>query len=213
MNAHTAKRPRAVVMTIALIMATVLVMSGCSSSSQPQPFQMVFCGNPMDTSQIESYGNSLSASMPELTIEGQAPVFTSILAGDGASKDDTLTGVAGQTKFTAMIAGKEIDVAICTLDAAEVQARNESFMPLEEIFTAQELEQLGDRQVSYELTEVKDGEEVPTGERTPACGVTLTSDSSLAAIFGDQPVAVFVADNSPNADLAKKVMRHLVGMP
>ena len=67
-----------------------------------------------------------------------------------------------------------MDVAICTLDAAEIQARNESFMPLDQIFTAEELAQLGDRQLCFELADLKDGEETPTGQYTPACGVSLT---------------------------------------
>ncbi len=212
MQAHfNVKRSRIFTVGTAVFIAAALLLSGCSASNQVKPFQMVFCGNPLDASKIESYGANLSSSMPQLTVENQDPVFTPILAGEGLTQEDQITGAAGQTKFTALIAAQEIDVAICTLDTAEIQARNESFMPLDQIFTAEELEQLGDRQLSFELTELKDGEEVPTGQNTPACGVALTADDELAAIFGDQPIGVFVADNSPNAELAKEVMRQLAG--
>lgn len=212
MQAHfNVKRSRIFTVGTAVFIAAALLLSGCSASNQVKPFQMVFCGNPLDASKIESYGANLSSSMPQLTVENQDPVFTPILAGEGLTQEDQITGAAGQTKFTALIAAQEIDVAICTLDTAEIQARNESFMPLDQIFTAEELEQLGDRQFSFELTELKDGEEVPTGQNTPACGVALTADDELAAIFGDQPIGVFVADNSPNAELAKEVMRQLAG--
>ena len=212
MQAHfNVKRSRIFTVGTAVFIAAALLLSGCSASNQVKPFQMVFCGNPLDASKIESYGANLSSSMPQLTVENQAPVFTPILAGEGLTQEDQITGAAGQTKFTALIAAQEIDVAICTLDTAEIQARNESFMPLDQIFTAEELEQLGDRQLSFELTELKDGEEVPTGQNTPAGGVALTADDELAAIFGDQPIGVFVADNSPNAELAKEVMRQLAG--
>lgn len=212
MQAHfNVKRSRIFTVGTAVFIAAALLLSGCSASNQVKPFQMVFCGNPLDASKIESYGANLSSNMPQLTVENQDPVFTPILAGEGLTQEDQITGAAGQTKFTALIAAQEIDVAICTLDTAEIQARNESFMPLDQIFTAEELEQLGDRQLSFELTELKDGEEVPTGQNTPACGVALTADDELAAIFGDQPIGVFVADNSPNAELAKEVMRQLAG--
>lgn len=212
MQAHfNVKRSRIFTVGTAVFIAAALLLSGCSASNQVKPFQMVFCGNPLDASKIESYGANLSSSMPQLTVENQDPVFTPILAGEGLTQEDQITGAAGQTKFTALIAAQEIDVAICTLDTAEIQARNESFMPLDQIFTAEELEQLGDRQLSFELTELKDGEEVPTGQNTPACGVALTADDELAAIFGNQPIGVFVADNSPNAELAKEVMRQLAG--
>lgn len=175
MQAHfNVKRSRIFTVGTAVFIAAALLLSGCSASNQVKPFQMVFCGNPLDASKIESYGANLSSSMPQLTVENQDPVFTPILAGEGLTQEDQITGAAGQTKFTALIAAQEIDVAICTLDTAEIQARNESFMPLDQIFTAGELEQLGDRQLSFELTELKDGEEVSTGQNTPACGVALT---------------------------------------
>ena len=195
----------------AAVLSAVLCLGGCSAAGEPKPFQMVFCANPLDAAQVEPFGAELAEAMPQLTLEGQPPVFTPILAGGSSTHDDSLTGAAGQTKFTALIAAQEIDVAICTLDAASIQARNESFMPLDQIFTAGELEQLGDRQISYELTELKDGVETPTGQRTPACGVALAASDSLAAVFGEQPIGVFVADNSPNASLAKEVMRRLAG--
>lgn len=213
MQAHfNAKRSRIFTAGTAVFIAAALPLSGCSASNQAQPFQMAVCGNPLDAAQVESYGAKLSSDMPQLTLEGQAPVLTPVLAGKGLTREDEITGAAGQAKFTALIAAQEVDVAICTLDAAEIQARNESFMPLDQIFTAEELAQLGDRQLCFELTELKDGEEIPTGQYTPACGVSLTSNSELTAIFGDQPVGVFVADNSPNASLAKEVMRRLAGL-
>ncbi len=180
MQAHfNVKRSRIFTVGTAVFIAAALLLSGCSASNQVKPFQMVFCGNPLDASKIESYGANLSSNMPQLTVENQDPVFTPILAGEGLTQEDQITGAAGQTKFTALIAAQEIDVAICTLDTAEIQARNESFMPLDQIFTAEELEQLGDRQLSFQLTELKDGEEVPSRQIPPPVASPLPPMTNL----------------------------------
>ena len=127
----------------------------------------------------------------------QSLSFSSIIMGSGNTQDAKLQDAIGQSQFAAMIAAREIDIILCTLDKDDILAKSDSFMPLEKIFSTEELTELVDLLIAHET------------DATPY-GVILTDTETLTPVFGDVPIGIFLADNCPNPSLAKEFMRNLV---
>ena len=190
---------------------------GCSSkSSKATPFQIVFCSLYVNENAVSEYGAFLQNKMPELIIEGKAPVFTPMIMGEVKNDieagiiNDPMMGMGGIIKMTTMVSTNEIDLMISDMENAARQARGDMFKPLEEVFTDDEISALKDRLLSFEILNVEGYEPTPTGEKTPVCGINITGNENMKKIFGDQEVGIFILANAKNLELAKDVIRSLL---
>ena len=190
-----------------LCMMSVLLLAGCTSSSNV--FEAAFCAPMLDANLVDDTGAALTEALPEIRIEGQEPVFSYVFAG--SIPDDPMSGAAGQTRITGMLMAQELDVIIATPEVARVQAVNELFMPLSELFSPQELDMLAGRTIKYEFVDVMNGQEVPTGKYTEECGIDITGHEHLTSLLGDQKLGVYVAANTDHPEQAKALIRYLAG--
>jgi len=208
----------------ALILICFLVLicvSGCSSGSKKaSSFQMAFCAAHVDERAVTSFGTSMTSRMPELTIDGKAPQFLSMMMG-GQARSEALPGLGasdpmlimgGIVRISSMVAAGELDVMVADMENAARDARGSIFMPLKDIFTEAELADISLTRelLSFELVDTASEIPAPTGEMTPLCGIEVSGNDQIRAIFGNQKVGVFIIANTKNPDLAKAVMISLV---
>jgi len=191
--------------TLILCLLLCLFLTGCSPHSKS--FDVAFCAPYLDANLVDDTGSALTEALPSL--QAASPVFSYVLAGD--IPDDLMAGTLGQTKLTGMLMAQEADVIIATPEVARVQAVNELFMPLDQLFTPEELSDLAERTLKYEFVDVIEGREVPTGQHTEVCGINITGHELLTPLLGDQTLGVYVAANTDSPEQAKALIRYLVG--
>lgn len=196
----------------------IIIFTGCSSASaRGSSFQMAFSALYMNSTAIGEYGTALTNKMPELTIDGNAPHFIPVFAGvvennfETGVLHDPMMGLAGMMQMSMLVMSGDLDLVVATLDNAARDARNDMFIPLDEIFTAEEMAAFGDRLLSFEHVDTDGFDTWPTGEMTPICGINITGNEDMRKIFGNQEIGVFIVANTGNLDLAKGVMLSLVG--
>jgi hypothetical protein len=208
---------RKVLLLVVMVFTLFTVLSGCSSQEKETSFQMAFTSLFICQDAIDEYGESLARDMPELTIDGNAPVFTPIISGavennpEEGILNDPMLGMAGMMQMTALTAIGGLDVVVSDMENAARNARGDMFIPLDELFNADELANMTDRYISFDYVESADSYEfVPTGEKTPVCGINITGNEEMKKIFGNQEIGVFIVANTKNMDLAKAVMLSLI---
>ena len=203
---------------IALVVCLfTMSLAGCSpSTARDAPFQIVFASLYMNETAISDYAVTLSNDLPDLTINGNAPMLTPVIAGEIKNDPeagiirDPMMGIAGMMKTSMLVAAGELDVVVASLDNAARDARGEMFLPLDEVFTADELASLGDRLLSFDHIDTDGYETWLTGAKTPVCGIDITGNEEMRAIFGNQKIGVFIVANTRNLELAKEVMLSLM---
>ena len=179
-------------------------------------FKLFFSSLTINENAISIYANSLLNEMPELIIEGNNPLFTSMIMGDVQNDmesgilNDPMLAIGGMMKLPALIAAGEIDVMICDMENAARNARGDMFLPLGEIFTDDELAAISGRLLSFDLVETDGYETVATGEKTPVCGIDISDNDAMKSIFGNREIGVFIISNTKNIDLARAVMLSLI---
>ena len=197
-----------------LCMFFILGLSGCGGggSRGPSPFQAAFLALAMNDQAVADLGTSLSDRLPELTIDGRAPLFTTMPMGDdqsagGAMRMDPMMGMGMTVRFSALIASSEIDVVIANMDNAARFSRSDFFAPLSDILSENEIAQLGDRLLSFELVDIDGTAAVGTGEFTAVVGFDISDNDQIREIFGNQEVGIFVIGNSGKLDLSRAMLR------
>jgi hypothetical protein len=199
--------------TILIACGLLVCLSGCSSKEkEPPPFQIVFTSFYINESAVSEYGASLVNDIPELSIDGKAPLFTPMIMGEARNNlesgtvGDPMMAMAGIMRLTTLVASGEIDIIISDLDNAARNARGGLFLPLSDVCTADDLAALNDRLLSFDLLSNDGYEPTPTGEKTPICGINITGNERIRRIFGDQEIGVFIVANTKNLELAKRVI-------
>jgi len=190
---------------------------GCSGNkSKTAPFQMVFCSLSINDKAVSDFGASLLKEIPELTIDGKAPMFTPMIMGEvkndieAGVMSDPMMGMAGIMKMVAIVSTSDLDVFVSDMENAARQARGGMFMPLADIFSGDDLAALESRFLSFDILNTEGIEPVPTGEKTPVCGIVITGNEKMKGIFGDQEIGVFIIANTKNLELSKKVVKTLL---
>ena len=203
--------------TLFLAIILVLCISGCSSGNKKTAaFQITFSSLSINESAVTEYGAYLVKNIPELVIDGKAPVLSSILMGEVKNDpeagvfSDPMLGMAGIMRMAAVVSTGEMDVFIADMDNAARNARGGMFLSLEEIYTSDELKNLESRLLSFDILKTDTAEPEPTGEKTPLCGINITGNEQMRKIFGNQEIGVFIVANTKNLELAKKVMNSLI---
>ncbi len=184
----------------AVLLASTLVLSGCGGK-ESSALQVVVANSFVSEEALTAYSDAMLAANPGWAEGSSAVEFTSLSLGSEQA-DAAAYGVSIM-KVSAMVASNEIDVMICDLDNAARNARSDMYLSLDEIFTEEELASYSDLALTFDMV---DDEGNPTGEQTPACGLSLTGTESLSEIYGESEYGVFIVSNTQNPDLAKDVM-------
>ena len=200
---------------VLLAACAALCLFGCSSNNRASAFQIVFAAASLNENAVAEFGTSITGGIPELTIEGRAPVFSSMMIGDtrnemGMMTSDPMMAMGGIMRQAAMATTGELDVMIADMENGARNARSGMFMPLNEIFTAAELAALSERLLSFDILSTGGIEPAPTGERTADYGISITGNESMRRIFGNQEIGVFIIGNTKHPELAKKVVNSLL---
>jgi len=199
--------------TIRAVLFIFLVFGffGCSSNEKDNQFQIIFIAAQVNEGAVSEYGTFLLEKIPELTIEGKVPLFSHMIMGGALQQIDPMMAMGTTVRLTGLMATGELDMVIGNMESASYMAQAESFMFLSDIFTNDELRALEDRLIFFDITNVNENNvHVPTGERTPALGISITGNERISAIFGSQEIGVFIITNTKNPELAKSVMRTFI---
>ena len=206
---------------LALCMAALLLaLTACSGGGEEAPTTTVnadgtlsgeatdvlnvyMCAEYLSEDAANELMDELTSSLEMFSDGGVTVNLTCVATGSG---EDPTMQMAGMMKLTAAIAAQEVDVVIADESNAARNARSDTFYALSDLLTEDEITALGANTLSYSLL---DDEGEPTDESTPECGVDLSSDARFDAVFGDVPVGVFVAANSPNLENSKAFLREL----
>jgi len=200
-----------------LIIAGVIGLLGCSSGkSGSAAFQVAFVSLSINEKAVSDYGTYLTGQIPDLTINGKAPLFTPMITGEARNDFDSgitvdpMMAMGSMMRMAAVGAAGDLDVIIADMENAARQARGGMFLPLTSILTSSELSALENRSLSFDILDTSGYEPRPTGEKTPACGVLITGNERIRNIFGNQEIGVFISANTKNLELAKMVVRSLL---
>ena len=185
-------------------MSAAVLMTGCGSESV-EGFQTVFCATYVDEDSVASYGETVSAALPELTVDGEEPLFTAMSMGD--SDEDPMGTMAGMTRFTAMLSNGELDVVVSDLENAARNARGEVFLDVSSYLTEEEQEEYADRLLSFDML---DDSGNPTGEKTAVCGIDVSDNETLSALAGGGECGVFIVANTDHLEQATALVRYFL---
>ncbi len=118
-----------------------------------------------------------------------------------------MMGAAGFMKISAQLASKEIDVIISDYENGQRFSAMESFIPLEEVFTEDELSMIDESLfVSYEEL---DDDNNPTGNMLPASGIDVSHIEELNEFLVADQLVCHVVSNTENLEAAKEYILSL----
>lgn len=200
--------------SLGLILALLLTaLTGCSSSETEEAAQTtslhVVLAMPLATEQdADVLKESLIAAAPELDSESLPLSVTYIATGD--TENDPYGAMAGLTQVTTQLMTGEIELMICDSDNARRHGDNgETYVPLSELFTEDEITELGIVPASVQI--VSDAGEI-TDEYSAPCGVDLSGNETLVKMLGISDPGAYVIIDSPNLENAKTAIKALLTM-
>ena len=202
-----------IILFAVVIFAVMICLGGCSGSKKTSPFQIAFASLSLNENAVSEFGASLLAKIPELAIEGTAPLFTPMIMGEVKNDQqsgiliDPMMGMAGMMQMAAVVSTGDIDVFISDMENGARNARGGMFMSIDKLFPNENLSAIEDRLLSFDIMTTDEYEPKPTGEKTPVCGISIANNDQLRRIFGNRDVGIFIVENTKNLELAKKVMR------
>ncbi len=119
-----------------------------------------------------------------------------------------MMGAAGLMKVSAQIAGEDVDIIISDYENAQRLSNSESFLPLDEVFTPEELAEIDESlYVSYEQV---DDEGNPTGEMLEPTGIDVTHIPEFSTFLGAEQIVCHVVANAINIDASKEYILSLL---
>ncbi len=119
-----------------------------------------------------------------------------------------MMGSAGFMKITAQISSAEIDVIISDYENGKRLSSMEVFMPLEELFTPEELAEIDESLfVSYEEV---DDENNPTGNMLPPSGLDVSSIEEFSEFMAAEQLVCHVISNTQNIQNSKDYVMSLL---
>ena len=195
--------------TITFILALLLTMlTGCSSTEetvQASSLHVVLATPFATEEQANALHDALIIAAPGLD-SADAPLSVTFVS-TGDSQSDPMGAMAGMTQIAAMMASGEMELVLMDSTNARRHGDNASiYVPLSELFTAEEQEQLGIVPVTLP---VMDDDGVQTGEYTAPCGVDLSACTKITQLMYTNDVAAYVLIDSPHTEQAKEVIRWL----
>lgn len=198
--------------SVAAILAVVLLtLTGCSSGNDEETANavgVVVASTYVDSEAASALQEKLQAALPVLNTDTMKLTVTAISTGD--TEKDPMGTMAGLTQISGMLTSSEIDVIICDADNARRHGDDgETFLPLDDIFTEAEQDELGIIPVSVPVI----GDEGDaTGEVSAPCGVDLSGCVELTQTLKLSDIAAYVVVNTENPEEAESVVRQLLAM-
>lgn len=198
------------ILALVMLLVMALMMTGCSSGDQAgnASLQVVVLAPYVQEEKVQALMDALNAALPQLTTDTAHLVMNSISAG--YSDTDPYSTMAAVTRMGGMLAGHEIDLLICDAENAQRYGESgESFVPLAELFTEEEIAALG---IIPATVPVLDGDGNPTGDRSAPCGVDLSGNTALETLLGQKGMSAYVIIDTANLDNARAALQYLNGL-
>ena len=199
---------------LALALAALLMMTGCSSGGDPAANASVKIAVTLPyvvEGAAEEFRLALEKGLPELNTEEKKILVQAVNTGD--TKADPMSAMAGMTKITTMFMGKEIEIMICDADNAQRHSDGgKGFMPLDQIFTEQEQAELGLEALTVFAVDADGG---VTGEKSEPVGVSLAGCEGVKNIFKMSDLGLYVIampESEANIEAIRAAIRYILSM-
>lgn len=189
---------------VLVLLLCPLLLAGCGSEDAPS-IQVVVGGPYVGEEQLEAASQQFLAENPGWQRE-DLPVEVSAFSFGSQEMDPTMFG-ASAMKLSAMAAAGEVDIMICDRENAARYARSETFVPIEQIVPKEKLDGYRERLMTFELL---DEEGNPTGEYTPAYGISLNGSPLLDAFYGEQEYGIFLIGSAEPMETAKQLFMDIL---
>jgi len=195
-----------------LLLAAALVLTGCSGDGKTEYSVKVTAAVPYVVEGAEAaLRTALNDGLPELNTEEKKMLVQTVSTGD--TKADPMSAMAGMSKVTIMFIGKEIEILICDPDNAQRHGEGgKGYMPLDELFTAEEQAELGIEQLTVLKT---DDSGNATGEESAPCGISLGTCDGIKSIFKMNDLGLYVIDipeAEANIENIRTTIRYILSM-
>ena len=193
-----------------LLMLCVLLMAlcGCSAENKEQntvSLQIAVATTYVPETTITGLETELKEQLPALYADGKNVIINGISTGD-SEKNPEMT-MAGMARLMGMMASGEIELLICDPENAQRYAESgESFVPVSELFSDEELTSLGLKTVSVP---VRDDDGNATGEMSAPCGFDLSACTLMTETLYQDNMAAYVFVNTASLENAKAVIKLL----
>jgi hypothetical protein len=195
-------------LSVLLVNVFFVALAGCSPEDQePKTSALRFAlvGPYVDDEAVREFDAYLAAGVPDKDDTANGIEVVGVSTGDSAA--DPMAVMAGMTRIAAMLAAQEIEVWICDPETARRYAENgASYVPLDELFTREEISSFRGTPVSIPLT---DDAGEPTGELSGIVGIDLSMNAAIQGMAGIQNPQVFVLVGSTNREAAKATVAYL----
>ena len=201
------KRASKRILGLCLALVMILALSACGSGRQNEAdantLRVFVCADHADE---EKGGDAVAERLKEL-LGDETEVEVFCLA---SSYDEPGAQSGSGMKIMVSIVSAEVDVILADEANATHDSLVESFYPLTDLLTEDEIAKVGDRALSYMLMDVDDRGN-PVEEPLAACGIDITG-TGLAdgAVASDREMGFFVVANAPNKAASKRLMEAVV---
>ena len=200
-----------IIIVIAVVIALVSIVHGRLTAKDETLY--ILAGNADSLHMVEHPEGTLDEFLQE---QGLDPEKNEI----GINTNVTYTGADSQVYTLAtlatLIGAGQVDVAISHGELYEYMSGNGEFLPMEEVFTPEEMERYKDHLVQgtyHEITYNEDGTEGETVDHDYICGVSVSADNAwvqATGMYPDTDVVVGVIANTKHKDLAKAFLIYLL---
>ena len=199
---------------ISLLLAAVLLLTGCSSGGDPAANASVKIAVTVPfvvEGAADEFRTMLEKGLPELNTEEKQMLVQTVNTGD--PKSDPMSAMAGMTKITTMFLGKEIEIMICDADNAQRHGEGgKAYMPVDKLFTAGEQAELGIEALTVSKV---DGDGNPTGEQSDPIGISLADCEGMKNIFKMSDLGLYVIatpETEANIENVRTAVRYILSM-
>lgn len=195
---------------ICLLLCFPLLLSGCGANGENKVgstgLNLTFMSSHVDGEAADAFGVDLLKQATDLK-EGEGIEINP--QSTGSTDADPAMTMGAMMKIDAMIAAKELDVMICDTDQAARYARSESFLPMNELLSEEQLKSAQGRLISYDMVDMEGN---ATGQETAAVGLDISQVDGLTSFMDDSDKAVFVVANTQNLAASRQLIDYLLDL-
>lgn len=183
-------------LSLGLAMAMILTLTACGSSSN-YALRILATAPVVSSDNAEDYASTI-------TVGDDEAVSVTTEAINTTSNDSLLELTNSTTILTVstQIASKEIDIMLTDYYNASYFANSDVFMPLDELFTEDELSAIDSSLFVYYDETDDDGNS--TGETLAVYGIDVTSVSEFSEFITADQIVINVLYNAQDTDAVKE---------